>query len=63
MFTIRKILLDEQPVGGQEMLDIKNNVRQQQFQDTTAIKDKNTDFEYLSGIGVQALSNTSIDVH
>jgi hypothetical protein len=62
MFTIRKILLDEQPVGGQEMLDIKNNVKQQQIQDTTAIKDKNTDFEYIDGIGIQASSNTSKNI-
>ena len=62
MFTIRKILLDEQPVGGQQMLDIKNNVYQQQIQDTTAIKDKNSDFEYVSGIGVQSNTNTVPDL-
>ena len=62
LFTSRKILLDEQPVGGQEMFNIKNNVKRQQLQDATAIKDKNADFEYVSGIGIQSLpvDNSSV---
>jgi hypothetical protein len=60
MFTIRKIKLNEAAVDGEQMDDIKNNVKQYGFEDTTSIKDKDKDFAYVDGIGVQSIPSNTI---
>ncbi len=60
MFTVRKIKLQEAAVDGQQMEDIKDNASQYSFEDTTSIKDKNQDFAYVDGIGVQSIQNNTI---
>ena len=60
MFTIRKIKLMEAAVDGEQMTNIKNNAAQYGFEDTTAIKDKQQDFDYVDGVGVQSVQTNSI---
>jgi hypothetical protein len=53
LFTIRKIKLDEQVVKSFDDISLTN------YQDTTVLKDKNTDFDYVDNIGVE-LKNPDI---
>lgn len=61
LFTVRKIKLKEQLVADSAtMQEIKNNVSLKSFDDSTVIKDKNTDFEYVDGEGMQSVDKRSI---
>jgi hypothetical protein len=54
LFTVRKIKLQEQVVSSAEMDIIKRNAKVNTFEDTSGIKDKNTDFNYVDGVGIEA---------
>ena len=61
LFTIRKIKLKEQAISdSQTMQDIKNNTSIKSFDDTTVIKDKNTDFAYVDGQGMEIVDKRNI---
>jgi hypothetical protein len=50
LFTVRKIKLDEQVVSSVNDLN-------KHYEDTTIIKDKNTDYNYIDNIGVELINN------
>lgn len=56
LFTIRKIKLQEQTVAdASSMQAVRESTKALGFEDTTDIKDKNTDFEYIDGEGMSLI--------